>query len=233
MRNRAALGLALVAILAIATVAASAGHADEEGVATFTTDSGTTVMDWTKLADAGAGKINALTVAKQSVLCKKAVFTGEIKGKQVTQIEVTPEYSECTTETGLFVTVKHNECKYVFHVGVKLAEGQYEGSFDVICPAGKEFEVTTYANAEEKAPFCTVTVGTQKGLKAPLLTNQKGAKEVEDKVLVEGTVEEIQYHTNGFACGNQEAKTGIRHLYMTVSGTDAEGAKSGIRLSGG
>jgi hypothetical protein len=64
----------------------------QEGINTFTTDSGTTH-------------------------CKKATFEGTITAVTTTSVDITPEYKECRITEGPFgsepeVTVDHNGCKY-------------------------------------------------------------------------------------------------------------------------
>lgn len=233
MRNRKALGLGLAVAIAIAALSGLAGLAGgDEGPPTFTVDSEPTTMVWEKLKDEGAGKINAFTVIEKEILCKKAAFSGEIAKTGVTEISVTPVYSECETEAGKFVTVNHNECKYVFHIETKVAENHYEGLFDVSCPEGKAFEVKIFSDKTETVTECTIKVNSQAGLKKATYTNLPGAEKSKDGFKLEGTIGGIIYETEG-KCGNLGFNNGIRHFHMAVTGKDAQNKNSGIRLSGG
>jgi len=84
--------------------------------------------------------------------CEKATYEGTASAKSVTEITLTPTYTNCNTEGGVAgsVTVTPNGCGYKF-----LSQGlNKHGTVEVECPAGKAIVI--------KHPNCEITVPAQK-----------------------------------------------------------------------
>jgi hypothetical protein len=145
IRNLKVLGLALVAALAMTSVAASAAsaaefhHTGESNARTIASNAGEGAHVFT------AGLIG-------NISCNTATFTGtEYLPATVTVLTVTPAYSGCTFLGIPNVVVKMEGCTYDFH-----AEGaapSFVSKITVTCPAGKKINFT--------ASGCTVEVGEQ------------------------------------------------------------------------
>jgi len=154
-RNLKALGLALVAVFAMSAVMASAASA--ESAFKFKSE-GTP----TKLTGKQHAGNDVFTTHTGTVSCNEAKYSGEQVGTEVSEVTVTPVYSECKA-FGLFnVPVTTNGCVYTFKTGTKTG-ATYAGSVSIVCPEGKVIEV--------EAPGCTVTVGSQANVGGITFTN--------------------------------------------------------------
>jgi hypothetical protein len=218
-RNLKVLGLALVAALAMSAVAASAASAtpfefhseasstvltgSQEGTDVFTTDAGT-------------------------VSCGEANYIGSQSAATTTTVSVLPTYSNCTAFGFISVPIVVNGCEYLFHAGTASTTGEppvthYEGTADVVCPAGKVIEV--------KAPGCTVTVGSQTGLQKVTYTNKEGGGFEDVTVDVNMTGIKYEEHNKGLfpTCANNTVpkSNGTYTGAATVTG-DAGGGQVNI-----
>ena len=90
----------------------------------------------------------------ERVGCGVATYHGVATSTTVSEIEVTPSYSECSTTdgSGTPVTIDHNGCKYQFTV----SPGGTNGTFAIVCKVGANIVITH--------PNCTVTVRAQSNL---------------------------------------------------------------------
>lgn len=204
MRTLKALGIALMAALAMSAVVAAAAQAKDTG--NFTEANGEYPAHLT--GEDEAGKLNAFTTpgvsADAAVECSEATYTGELE-KEAFEVTITPTYHGCENQEGRDVTVTTNGCAYIF-------DGN--GTVDIECPDGKEIEVHVYSFFDpnhEGTPVCTVKVPEEgnQNLHKVTYTNEEG------KVTVEGTVEEITYTWEGL-CGSGEASDGVYHVNVIV-----------------
>jgi len=153
-RNLKALGLALVAVLAMNALTAAGASAEAFKFKAEKTP--------TTLVGKQHGAPDIFTVDTQSVSCNEATYTGTVTGTEVTELTVTPTYSECIA-FGLFnIPIDTNGCQYKSTVDTKVG-ASFEGKVDIVCPAGQVIKIT--------APGCTVTVGSQNGLGSITYTN--------------------------------------------------------------
>jgi hypothetical protein len=144
-RNLKALGLALMTVLAISAVAASAAHALD---AHFTQPQG-------KYPFVGTGEQEGLTANNYfqitgpngpKVHCKIAKYEATVE-VETTILTVTPHYTECvTTRGGLEVgtSVDLNGCHFRFEAGEYTAvpNDAHNTLVHIICPVGQQIEVT-------------------------------------------------------------------------------------------
>jgi hypothetical protein len=172
MRKFKTLGLAMVAVLAMSAVVASAASAQFTANAYPTTGTATSALG-----------NDVFTVDGSSVECA-GHFEGTLKEASTT-LTVTPTYSNCKAFGFASATVAMNGCDYLFHdVGSNTA-----GQVSVHCPAGKNIVIT--------AGNCVVDVGTQT---PPLKTVTYG--NAHPNVTVKANVTGITANvtTDGFLC---------------------------------
>jgi hypothetical protein len=156
IRNLKALGLAVVAVLAMSAVVASAAQA-EAGTVTAekypVTLTGSQVGTNELVVGNGARRVSCATANAHGTLAAAS-----------TSLTLTPSYSTCTSTGGLPVTVTVNGCDY------NLAPTKVTATTgNVICPAGKQLVVDVYATAAkhtENVRACEYQIGEQKGLSA-------------------------------------------------------------------
>jgi len=213
-RNLKALGLALVAVLAMSALTAAGASAEAFKFKAEKTP--------TTLSGNQHGAPDVFTTDTGSVSCNEAKYAGEQVGTEVTQVTVTPTYSECTA-FGLFnVPIDTNGCQYKFTVDTKVG-ATYEGKVDVVCPAGQVIKVT--------APGCTVTVGSQAGLGSITYTNvgAGATREVTvDVNITTGLAYEEHRPLFGLCANNTVAKTNGKYTGAgLVTGTNG-GTHSGV-----
>ncbi len=108
-----------------------------------------------------AGK-SVLTTDLGKVECAEVTYAGEQKVSPTTELLVTPTYSGCTAFGFANTPIHVNGCQFRFTVVTK-ESGNFEGAADIVCPAGKVVEITSFG--------CTVTIGSQNGLKKVTYTN--------------------------------------------------------------
>jgi hypothetical protein len=177
-RNLKVLGLALVAVLAMSVMVASAASASQyTGSAYPTTGTGSNT----------AGK-ETFTTPGGTVQCDSH-FVGTLAAASST-LTVTPTYTKCVAFGFLNATVNFNGCDYLFHAGASKGGGVYDNSADIVCPAGKGPVTIT-------AGTCVVDVPAQTNLKNVKTTNLAGGT-----VTVEPNVTGITMNvtTDGFGC---------------------------------
>ncbi len=196
-------GAALVAALAMNAVAVSAASAK---LYKFHSSLEHTILTGVQTTE------NSFEFDVGTVKCKKTSFEGTLAVKTTTTVTVSPAYSECTFG-GAAATVTVNNCDYLLHAVTK--EGSnYEGSLDIVCPAGSvmQFDV----------PNCTITVFPQTGRKKVTYTKEGSAPL--RRVIVHFSVSEIEYEEHGTACEHPTVltKNGTYNGSVTISGETTE-----------
>jgi hypothetical protein len=161
-----ALGLALIAGLAMAAVPASAAQAQIKvttGVSPAWLTGEQLKANLHHFSLAGGGP---------TVACETADFTATVTNG-ATSVTVVPKYEKChaiiNVET-FKVTVTMNDCDYLFHDGKEVSSTTFsEGEVDLVCPVGKEVEVHIYKKPvnEAEGELCTLKVAPFTNLKAP------------------------------------------------------------------
>jgi hypothetical protein len=177
IRNLKSLGLALVAVLAMSAVVASAAQA----VPSFTASA----YPATATGSNSKGS-ETFTLDHSTVQCDSHFVTNSLAAASST-LTVTPTYSNCEA-FGFSATVNPEGCTYVFHATEQVAAGVYNHHVDVVCPTGKSIKIT--------AATCSAEVKAQTGKTTATTTNLGGGSvTVQPNVVVSTTVT-----NDGFAC---------------------------------
>jgi hypothetical protein len=174
IRNRKALGLALVSALAIFALAANASATNPQF---HGEEAHTTFAGWQE------GR-NTFNVDAGTVHCNTASFHGTRTQSTSAELTVTPTYEECTftfvtPESGP-ATVHMNGCHYLLTAG---------GTVHLNCPSGP-IRIT--------APLCTITVHPQTINRVDYTNFGSGA---ERGVTVTSTATNIAYTQSTFCPG--------------------------------
>lgn len=193
MRNLKALGLALVAVLALGGVYASAASAQQ---GKLPSDGPFTLTG----VETGAESNNQLEAFGVAVRCPGSEYTGHVvtthaqttaagkshekagTGSNLIPIDsstatITPHYKETTPlgppncsapVLGWSATVDLNGCDYVIHIGNTVSEHTYNMTFDIVCPIGNEITVTLWKTEAKHTsgtkPTCIMHIPPQNGL---------------------------------------------------------------------
>jgi hypothetical protein len=199
IRNLKSLGLALVAVLAMSAVVASAASAAIQYTSNPSPQTATGANT--------AGK-ETFTTPGGTVQCNSHFAATVATGS--TSLTVTPNYETCVAFGFLNANVVENGCDYVFRPTARLAEGHYNHQVEVACEAGKAIVIT--------AGTCEVQVPAQKELKSVTTTNSAGS------VTVVPNVEKITMNVtkDGFGCPfpGLGHTTGTYHGHVTLTPTE-------------
>jgi hypothetical protein len=153
IRNLKALGLALVAVLAMSAVAVSAAQA--EGV--VTAENYPVTLTGTQ-ENNNIFKVGAV----RSVECKKATLDSTLTGPTKTALTTTAAYGECSSSpSALPATVNMNSCDYTLTANTPVAPANTTGSatVSVFCgTAGDGIHVTVYKGVPHTETACTYKI---------------------------------------------------------------------------
>lgn len=158
-----ALGLALVAVLAMSALAASSASAEK-----FTSADGTTQT--VTASDVGAEDV--FIVNNSTLTCEGETFAGHLEaGKATTALTFDPNWVNCKTEGAASnnVTVTDNNCGIIFKTT--------PNGVEIECGTGKVIEVHHYtAGSAHTSSTCTETIGAQVpvNIAGPTYTNNGG-----------------------------------------------------------
>jgi hypothetical protein len=148
-----ALGLSLIAVMAVSAVAVMNASANGEGH--FVSTGNTHTLIEGHVGQAGSAHTLHLTMHGFSgeIGCTTQTHTATTTTETVSSITVTPTYTGCTTTSnGEKVEVTVNGCTYTFTVA-KSTVDTTEQTAHLLCPAGQRIEV--------HHPNCTVTINPQ------------------------------------------------------------------------
>jgi hypothetical protein len=147
-RNLKVLGLALIAVLAMSVVAASAAQAEptiELGAATADIEGEQTAT-------------HTFTVDGSSIECTTAKFTSTSVANGSTWVTAHPEYSGCTAFGFLNSSVTTTGCNYeAMANGAEGAEMNFAGELKVVCSGTSKIVI----KAPASVPVCEAEVGSQ------------------------------------------------------------------------
>jgi hypothetical protein len=162
------LGLAVLAALAIGTVAASAAQAGQ-----FTAGAYPATVTGEKVG------VHLLETEIGVMECGQKL-DGELAAAAET-LTLTPEYGTSCTINGKEVHFNAHGCDFVFHADETVVMDQVEGSLDVKCPAEQmmDFEITSM-------PICHLLIPEQAGLSQLTYTDRTMAKDVDVDFAIEG-----------------------------------------------
>jgi hypothetical protein len=169
------LSLALMAVLAMTSLAAAGAQAAE-----FHSEKENTTFT------GGQTSGHVFTTNAGTVTCTEAEFSGNQAAKTVGTVQVTPEYDDCTAFGFLGATVDEKSCTYTFNAtGPPL-----HGGVTIDCSGSDKITVSVFG--------CTVTVGPQTvGTVAYTNTGSGSSRTVDVKAEVSG----LTYTQSGFLCG--------------------------------
>lgn len=242
IRNLKALGIAVVAVLALGAVAASYASAQQ---GTLISD-GPVTLTGTNIA----GGTNALSAFGLKTECPEVLYKGhkvnsttELIPSGSTQTTITPEYKVCKTPVPLIgtfpTTVDMNSCDYTFDL--KETTGGVAGTYGVTATlhcktAGDHIKITIFTSGQPHTTanhFCTITI-TEKTDYIGLHATDEGKGDLR----VHGTLEGITAHketnswdSNAFLCSKQTTETAKLEIDVTVTGDNAEKKPTTISLS--
>jgi hypothetical protein len=241
--NLKTVGLVLVAVFVVSTVAASAAQATEGGISWA---EGTTKL----LVEADPNAPNqtfSITpgTIKASFTCDELSAEATVTGTGASSVTAqgltysdsgtTPEKEVCTgTVNGiaLKVTTKLNGCHYKFSAGTTegvLAEGKGEGTLALECPAGKVIEVS--------APGCLVKQGPQTmgPIYGKTVKTGSGLEHITAEAKIGQTAtahnDAIDYITSGFTCGAHTETDGTFEGRQTTKGFNGAGNPTNVTIT--
>jgi opacity protein-like surface antigen len=212
IRKSKALGLALVAVLAMSALVASAAQA-----APVTTISA--AGESVSVHGTGEKVGEEFTVDGVTTVCEVSHYTGTAV-KNSTTITLHPTYTGCVLKgVGINVTVNTEKCNYVFHLTSK-SGATYNSKVDITCGAGESIKISSAS--------CAAEVKAQTGLTNVAVTND--ASDVTITPNVTGIAATVT--TDGFLCpfSGTGAKTG--GTYKTTSGITGTAASGSLQISG-
>jgi hypothetical protein len=186
IRKFKTLGIAMVAVLALSAVVASAASATNFTASKYPT-AGTATSE--------KGNDDFKTEAG-SVECKAHFAVAALTEPSET-VTVTPTYTECKAFGFLNATVNMNGCDYVFHSN---------GQVDVVCASGGPIKIT--------AGTCETTIAAQSGLGTVDLANSGTG--ISAQATVTGIAYTVTKDGIGCPFGGTGAKTGATYTQNTA-----------------
>jgi hypothetical protein len=167
-RNIKALGLAVVAVLALSAVAASGAQA-----ASFMSSEAGATLNGTQT------NTNIFEVSGgRQITCTSVTFSGTASGTESAEQEVSPSYSGCHSSIlggeEIPATVTLNGCTFLFHATTTITASEISAHVHIICPAGHSIEVHVYANStkhNENKPLCTYSIPPADNLETVRISN--------------------------------------------------------------
>jgi hypothetical protein len=208
-RKLKALGLALVAALALTAVMASAASAQFTSTSTHTILSGTQEGNHVFTAGEGFG----------GVTCTEASFSGTGTATEESEQKITPTYSNCTDSFGRVVDLDNSSLAYTFTSGASKGTVDISGSMTLTITDSKNHE-------SAGSVICTVTIGAQTGVNGVTYhDNGEGVKVTSNSTNVKNT-------TSGgfFNCGigNGEHSAGTYKGTTNMTGKNTSGTEVDI-----
>ncbi len=200
-RTLAAISLALVALLAISAMMASAAQAAPHFKA---------VNGKYPVGVSAESKQPVFTTEMHSVECEKTTFASKLS-TETTILTVVPSVTNPCTYNNLPVTVAFNECDYVYQTTEKMA-GVTKAYINIVCPTGQKIEIHIYSNSKHTITACTITIEPQEKLEPLSLLNGEKEEDVE----ASGTVEGVAFTEDGLLCDEKGAHKNGKFDYGTV-----------------
>lgn len=212
IRNLKALGLALVATLAMSAVAVSSASA----LGNITSNSG----EYPKhLIGEDVGLADEFTVEGKAVSCHGETYTGELK-EATNTIEVTPDYGETCQTVGSNhwnVTVTENGCKLHFEWVENIKTDEDKVRVKVPAAGCSQFEIHHYADGPTPHgnPTCTNTIHPQTAGGTLTATSITTSEKTGD-ILLHGTVELVDTTHGACSFGFTLSRPAIFHANDTT-----------------
>jgi hypothetical protein len=227
MNNFKPLGLALVAVLAMGIVVASAAQAS-----TVTAESYPATITG---AQVGTNELSIGSGARK-VTCSTATAHGTLASPGVSTITLAPTYSGCTSTGGLPLTISTNGCVYTLSpTSVTATTGT--GLVAIDCPAGQEITIDIYENAAGHASDtekCEYHLKPQGPLAAGEYHNEGTGSTREISITLKLSIHTVNTVGSALTCGLSAGATGTSALSGTqkLKGeADGGGAHIGVFVS--
>jgi hypothetical protein len=222
-RKLKTLGLALIAVLAIAATAVPSAYAVEY---TLTAGEYPATLDGTSLES------TIFNFGGREVTCKKTTLAATLE-KQSTTLLIGREYSECSLQFlgTLPATFKTNGCAFETHLVGALNATVFEAKVDIVCEGSNGIEVYAYASAAKHAagePVCIYEMPPQTGRSTVEFKNFVG----ESHIAITPRVKGIKYKIlkgEAFVCG-LESENGTYTGSTTVTATNKGGMKTSLTV---
>jgi hypothetical protein len=242
IHNLKALGLALVAILAMSAMYVSAASAQTKGWLTsdgpVTLEGTDTVGEKSKLTFVSGGEVKGTIECHGSyVIGTKGVTPHDefmnLGLGLVTSITVAPTYTSCNAKIGAATasaTFTMNGCDYVLTVGNTTTAPKYAVTGDLICPEGKLVEIHLYPTVEHKTSICTYTFNAQNGKTGGFAQND-GA--VPRTVTLGGSFNNIAMtrHPSVLCGAKLESAESKLDIHALLQGTNESGKETDLFIS--
>jgi hypothetical protein len=230
-----ALGLLLIAVLALGALGASGVWAEEEeeqkGIPKrFQAEKAPAIITGVQQEIT-----TSFTTTKGQIVCNETHYAGTMTNAEEKELTITPTYSGECKALGLPAHVKLNGCQYLFTLEAGRVQTPGAGTHTqspthIKCPAGNSIVVEVTI---EGATFCTIKVPPQTPTKSKTDLKNLGLGKTRE-VLFTSTIEELHYEVTGGGglCG-QTGKTltdGKIDSVMTVAAYEDTGGKKGSQV---
>lgn len=179
VRKLRALGLSVLALLAIGGVSASAAQAGEFE----------TLIAPAIVTGVNVGGFHEITTNLGVMNCP-VTYEGELE-EASEELTLTPVFGPCGI-AGKEVDVETNGCDLRFNAGATLGFGFVEGSMDVICPAGNEIDFGITGGGG-----CHIGIPEQLGLGEVTYQNTTMPPEIDVEFNIEGLAYELNPNCPG------------------------------------
>ncbi len=208
IRKFKALALALVAVLAVGAVVASAAQA-----VPVITGSGA-------VHATGSGVGEQFTIDHVTIVSSVSHYTGTVTNNSST-IRLTPTYTESKVGEAIPATITTHECHYLLHLNKKDAGPVYAATVDVEC-TGKPITIVS------TNPKCKMEINSQVGLSRVEITNDATDLTIKPNVSgITGTVTE-----DGFLCPFTSVGPKTGGTYKTTSPITLTASSGTPQISG-
>jgi hypothetical protein len=203
IRNLKVLGLAMVAVLAMSAMVASAASAHE-----FKSEAASTQLTGKQVGE------HVFTAEGNEVKCTTATFNGTQSGTEADEVTIHPEYGKGLDPEGnpgkcrfsaLTATVTTTGCDYKFDSETSEAG---HATTQVVCAEKSNITISLSG--------CTITIGAQT-VDGGVSFDNEGSGTTQ-QVKVTATATGIDYSASGFGCSLAGIKTGA-HSDGTYNGT--------------
>lgn len=220
IRNLKALGLALVAVLAMSAMAAAGAQGKEPAQVTLEAAEGT--IDGTQI---GSG---TFVRSSRKVTCNEGSFVAHVADGDTTITTTKPTFDSCTGPLGLPATVDMNGCDFGFELEGEEVEGvhKYTAVASLTCNEGGHATITV-KNAEG-GTVCQYSFTNEgnEGLNTIELTNEAAGEETpkdwgEADINVTG-IDSTRTAGSAFVCGPATDENGALEGDWALKGTDGE-----------
>ena len=239
IRNLKAQGLALMAVFTLTAMAASTASAQQ---GTLTSDGPVTLIG----TETGEPNDNSISMFGTTIRCPGSTYTAHkynvtphtVIPSGATTATITPHYNPCEVPGVGTATIDMNGCDFVLHLGETTGgvAGTYGVTADVVCPAGKQIEITIWTSGtpHTNATFCSIDFPAQTGLKGAHATDT-GNGHIDIKGTFEGITATKTLHGGGLLCPHQHTAEAKFNIDVTVKGstggTIPPGTETKISLS--